>query len=76
MPKAYVLVNVDAGSDKEVLKVLRALEGVLESHIIFGAADLIVEIDSNDTAVIHDIVYEKIRKIPEVRSTQTLTVVD
>lgn len=44
MPKAYVLVNVDAGSDKEVFKAIQNIDGIAESHITLGAADLIVEL--------------------------------
>lgn len=76
MPKAYVLVNVDAGSDKEVFKALQNIDGIVESHITLGAADLIVEIDNKDPDIIHQIIYEKIRKIDQVRSTQTMTVVE
>jgi len=75
MPKAYVLVNVDAGSDEEVFKAIQNMSGIMESHIVLGAADLIVEIDARDPEAVRQIIYEKIRKIPQVRSTQTMTVV-
>lgn len=76
MPKAYVLVNVDAGSDEEVYKVIKNTAGIAESHIVLGAADIIVEIDAPDPEAVRHIIYEKIRKIPQVRSTQTMTVVE
>jgi DNA-binding Lrp family transcriptional regulator len=75
MASAYVLINVDAGSDDKVANALRKIEGITKAHVVLGAADIIVEIDSKDPEAIHDIIYEKIRKIPEVRSTQTMTVV-
>jgi DNA-binding Lrp family transcriptional regulator len=79
MPKAYVLVNVDAGSDDEVFKAIKAIknmDGIGESHIVLGAADIIVEIESGDPQTVREVIYEKIRKIPQVRSTQTMTVVE
>lgn len=76
MPKVYVLVNVDAGSDEEVYKVIKNIAGIAESHIVLGAADLIVEIEAADPEAVRHIIYEKIRKIPQVRSTQTMTVVE
>jgi DNA-binding Lrp family transcriptional regulator len=75
MPKAYVLVNVDAGSDEEVYRALQNIPGISEWHIVLGAADIIVEIDTGDPEAVHNIIYEKIRKIQQVRSTQTMTVV-
>jgi len=76
MPKAYVLVNVDAGSDDEVFKTIKNIDGIGESHIVLGAADIIVEIESGDLETVREVIYEKIRKIPQVRSTQTMTVVE
>ena len=76
MPKAYVLVNVDAGSDDEVFKTIKNIDGIGESHIVLGAADIIVEIESGDPETVREVIYEKIRKIPQVRSTQTMTVVE
>ncbi len=76
MPKAYVLVNVDAGSDDEVFKTIKNMNGIGESHIVLGAADIIVEIESGDPETVREVIYDKIRKIPQVRSTQTMTVVE
>jgi len=75
MASAYVLINVDGGSDDKVANALRKIEGITKAQVVLGAADIIVEIDSKDPEAIHDIIYEKIRKIPQVRSTQTMTVV-
>ena len=75
MSKAHVLVNVDAGSDEEVFKAMKNMAGVQKSHIVLGAADIIVEIDAGEPDAIQQVIYEKIRKIPQVRSTQTMIVV-
>lgn len=76
MPKAYILVNVDAGSDEIVFQALKNIEGISESHIVLGAADLIVEIEDSDPESLRSIIYDKIRKIDQVRSTQTMSVVE
>ena len=75
MAKVYVLISVDAGSDEKVLRGLEGIGGIEESHIVLGGADLMVEMEASDMEAIRNIVYEKIRKIPEVRSTQTMSVV-
>ncbi len=75
MGKVYVLISVDAGSDEKVLRALEGIGGIEESHIVLGGADLMVEMEAGDMESIRNIVYEKIRKIPEVRSTQTMSVV-
>ena len=75
MAKVYVLISVDAGSDEKVLRALEDISGIEESHIVLGGADLMVEMEASNLESIRNIVYEKIRKIPEVRSTQTMSVV-
>ena len=75
MAKIYVLISVDAGSDEKVLRALEDIGRIEESHIVLGGADLMVEMEAGDMESIRNIVCEKIRKIPEVRSTQTMSVV-
>ena len=55
MAKAYVLMNCDLGSEKDVINDLRQIEHVKDVHGTLGMYDLVTKIES-DTE-------EKIRKI-------------
>lgn len=70
-----MLVNIDAASDEDAFQVIKNMADIEEFHIVLGAADIIVEIDVRDPNAVQNVIREKMRKIPKVRSTQTITVV-
>ena len=73
MAKAYVLMNCDLGSEKNVISALNAVDGVTESHGTFGLYDILAKVESDDDTGIQNIVTGTIRKMPEIHSTMTLT---
>jgi len=73
MAKAYVMMNCDLGSEKEVILGLKKITGVKEAHGTFGLYDIIAQIESDSEDGIQDIVTKSIRKIPKIHSTVTLT---
>ena len=76
MPQAYVLFNVESGSEDNVLRQLRSLNNVLESYVSYGVYDLIVRIKADTMEELKDAVTHKIRTINQVRSTLTLIIMD
>ena len=73
MVKAYVMMNCDLGSEKEVIASLKKINGVKESYEILGLYDIIVQIESDTDEKIQEIVTKVIRKMPKIHSTVTLT---
>jgi len=73
MVKAYVMMNCDLGSEKEVITSLKKLDGIKEAHGTLGLYDIIVQIESDTEEKIQDIVTTVIRKMPKIHSTVTLT---
>ena len=47
MATAYVLINCELGSEEEIIKQLKELEGVTEVHGTFGAYDILSKIESS-----------------------------
>jgi DNA-binding Lrp family transcriptional regulator len=72
MPKAYVLFNVESGSEESVLRQLKSLGSVEESYISYGVYDLVIRIKADTMEELKDLVTYKIRTIKQVRSTLTL----
>ncbi len=74
----FVLMNIAARREAQILDRLFALEEVREVHSVHGSIDVIVKVAltrdlvSSDAEVISRYVQEKIRRIPGVVSTQTL----
>ena len=51
MPRAYVLINVESGSEDDVLRELKSVEGVEESYFSYGVYDLITKIKATLTLI-------------------------
>ena len=72
MAKAYVLMNCDTGSEKEIISSLNKIDGIKEAHGTLGLYDIVVQIESDTEEKIQEIVTETIRKMPKIHSTMTL----
>jgi DNA-binding Lrp family transcriptional regulator len=76
MPRAFVLINVDSGSEDVVLKQLREIGFVEEAYVSYGVYDLIIKVKAEKMEDLKEIVTYKIRTINNVRSTLTLILVE
>ncbi len=76
MPRAFVLINVESGSEDEVLKELKAIEGVEESFFSYGVYDIITKIRADTMEKLKEMVTRRIRTLNRVRSTLTLIMME
>ncbi len=76
MSAALVLINVDIGSEADVLKALRKVEGVKEAFAVLGAYDLVARVEADTLDRLNQIIASQIRKIGSVKSTSTMMIVD
>ncbi len=76
MPRAFVLINVESGSEDEVLKELKAIEGVEEGYFSYGVYDLITKIRADSMDKLKELVTRRIRTLSKVRSTLTLIMME
>ena len=51
MISAVVLLNTDSGTQDKVLESLRLVDGVEETHALYGVYDLLVKIKGNSIEV-------------------------
>ena len=72
MPRAYVLFNVESGSEDAVLKQLRNLNNVEEAYVSYGVYDLVVRVKADTLEELKTSVSDQVRTIDQVRSTLTL----
>jgi DNA-binding Lrp family transcriptional regulator len=75
METAYVLVKSVMAHEMEVMNAILKLNSVKEAKGTFGVYDIFVKIESDSSQTIEDIITKKIRKIPNVVSTTTLSVI-
>jgi DNA-binding Lrp family transcriptional regulator len=76
MPRAFVLINVESGSEDDVLKELKTVEGVEEAYFSYGVYDLITKIKADTMDKLKEMVTRNIRTLTKVRSTLTLIMME
>ena len=76
MPKAFVLINVESGTEEEVVGELKKIDGIEEAYFSYGVYDIIAKIKAESMEKLKDMVTKKVRAISEVRSTLTLIMMD
>ena len=75
MTIAYVLVQFTIGHEMEVLRNLLHIDLIKESKGTFGYYDILVKISGKSQTEIDSIIIKKIRKIKNVTTTTTLSVI-
>ena len=72
---AYVLVQSTIGHEMEVLGDLLKIQFVKEAKGTFGYYDILVKIEADSEKEIEKIITKKIRKVKNVNTTTTLSVI-
>jgi len=72
---AYLLVNVDLGSEKEVLAEVKKLQMVKEAYEIYGVYDIVAKVEAEDMDTLKESA-RRIRHIEHIRSTLTLVAME
>ena len=76
--RAYVLVKVEVGKDREVFSEIQNLQKIYkvrEIASVFGVYDLVVKVEAEAHKDLEAVVFDALRQIPGVRETVTLVVV-
>jgi DNA-binding Lrp family transcriptional regulator len=76
MPKAFVLMNAELGSEDSIVGELRRLEGVKEVYQVYGVYDIVTQVESDTMEKVKEIITWKLRKLNGVRSTLTMIVME
>ncbi len=76
MPLSYVLINVELGSEEEVLREVRKVPNVKECHRLYGIYDMIAKVEGDSMDMLKQVITWKIRRLAGVRSTVTTIVIE
>jgi DNA-binding Lrp family transcriptional regulator len=76
MPKAFVLMNAELGSEDSIVGELRRLEGVKEVFQVYGVYDIVAQVESDTMEKVKEIITWKLRKLNGVKSTLTMIVME
>ena len=75
MPTAFVFITTEPSSMPEVLKEVRAVEGVEEAEMVYGVYDIVTKVKTETMDQLKHIITYKIRMLAKVLTTQTMLVV-
>ena len=72
MTLAIVLISADPGKDRKVANELKKLKGVEKAFLVSGMYDVVARVQGASAEEILALIYDKIRPIPGVKSSQTM----
>jgi Lrp/AsnC family transcriptional regulator for asnA, asnC and gidA len=73
---AIILINTDAGGEEEVFEKLKNYNEVTEAYIVYGVYDIVAKVEASDMDYLRNFVSSTIRKLPKVRSTLTMIIME
>lgn len=76
MPSAFVLINTEIGYENEILKELKKIKTVKESHVIYGVYDIIARVEAESMDKLKEAISWNIRRLDKVKSTLTMIVIE
>ncbi|MDH5376599.1 MAG: Lrp/AsnC ligand binding domain-containing protein [Candidatus Bathyarchaeota archaeon] len=71
---AYVLVTLQSGSEKNVLKKVASFEEVKEVDLVYGEYDAIVKVLVEEMSQLDKFLTDKLRVLPDIYLTTTMIV--
>ncbi len=74
MLNALVLVNTEIGSESDVLREFKRIDGIEEALLVYGIYDIVLRIVSSSMEELKRTVTWKIRKIDNITATQTIII--
>ena len=76
MEKSYILLSCEIGKESDVANILHQIDEVKNVMITYGAYDIVIEAESENSVQMDNLITSKIRKLENIRSTITLRVTD
>jgi DNA-binding Lrp family transcriptional regulator len=70
--KSFVLLNTELGQEARIIEALKDIKEIKAIHSIYGIYDLIIEMEAESMDKIKEIVFNKVRRLENVKSTITL----
>jgi len=71
---AYVLVTLQSGSEKNVLKKVASFEEVEEVDLVYGEYDAMVKVLVEEMPQLDEFLTDKLRVLPDIYLTTTMIV--
>jgi len=70
--KAFVLLNTELGMESKITEALKGVEEITNIYSLYGIYDIILEMEADTMDRIKEVVFNKVRRLDNVKSTITL----
>ena len=70
--KAYVLLNTELGKEPEVVQAMKGTIEIKNIYSLYGIYDILVEVEAETMEKVKEVVFNRIRRLDQVKSTITL----
>ena len=71
---AYVLVTIQSGGEKKVLKRISNFKEIIEANLVVGEYDAVVKVKVGDISELDTFLTDKLRALPDVFLTTTMII--
>ncbi len=71
---AYVLVTLNPGTEKDILKKIAYLNEVTKVSMMYGEYDAIIKVNTESLDQLNEFLTDKLRVLPDIFQTATLIV--
>jgi DNA-binding Lrp family transcriptional regulator len=71
---AYILVTLNPGTEKDILKKISYFKEVTEVGMMYGEYDAILKVRTADLELLNQFLTDKLRVLPDIFQTATLIV--
>ena len=76
MVTAYAMVITAAGRSTHLVEDIRAIDGVVDAHVIAGDFDIMVEIDARSIHAVREVIVDRIQSLEGIGTTRTYLALD
>ena len=76
MPTAFVMINTEICSEKEILDEIRKIDAVKESYMVYGVYDIVATVSADTMDNLKEIVTWNMRRLDKVRATLTMIIIE
>jgi DNA-binding Lrp family transcriptional regulator len=76
MLKAFIMINVKVGTDRDVVSELKTMKNVDRVYEVYGVYDIVAEVRAETMEELKDTVNAEMRKLGSVLATNTIIVAE
>ncbi len=72
MKTVFTLITCDVGTEGKIVKNFKTIDGIKEAQRVMGNYDIVVKLEAQTKEDLMKIITQKIRIIPNIRTTLSL----